>query len=566
MKSIREQNTGQSPRILHTASQPGSSEILSYHMGGELGFRFGWSLHRITNQLPYSREYILSQISGERGTWTNFPRVHGDIAGRWILAETTAWSASQVPPAFLRQVVASAIGMQNTDGSFGCITHEQNPLNMHKLYGNGWMLRGLTQYARVFSDKNALTAALHLADYYLRVFPLWAGMDLPERDTGFYAITRSCYFHALDAIVDLYRLTGRNDLLTLAGNFIPYLTPLEQSDHSHMYLTIRRGLLEYYEETGNEEGLTSLAQEMELVWDTRILESAGVPERFGIPEPGERVYDEGCSLFDWIMICLKLSRLTGETRWMDRAILVLENHIYYNQAYNGGFGSCELGSSYLQYGKEAPWCCSLYGSWALARLGSCFVERQAHTVTIHHPVTGTWQFTDGSSLTMTVDHEQHQLLVDTAGHEITEIRLYMPHWVENGQGADFTCFPLTPGTMKIDLPFRLWCACPDTAPEEAIPTEGREVNLFYGPYLLTHRFHRPPSVDLSREPVIDWIKGTTSYGEGFRITMHADIEKSPYDVFLGVEEQDGDLYLYPLKDKESPDASSTEVIVGYQGR
>ena len=74
---------------------------------GELGFRTFRNIKRLQEDLPYTEEYIVGQISGDEGLWSNFPRFHGDIAGRYILAMTYAESAHSEPPGYLQDLVGN---------------------------------------------------------------------------------------------------------------------------------------------------------------------------------------------------------------------------------------------------------------------------------------------------------------------------------------------------------------------------------------------------------------------------------------------------------------------------
>lgn len=157
-----------------TAGKRDASSPLRYRLGGELGYRLDKIIRRLSSELPYSREYILGQITGEVGVWSNFPRFHGDVCGRWILAMSFACSGETTPPAFLREVVEEVLRIQNGDGSFGKIQFAEEPMNKHKAYGNGWMLRGLVEYAATFRDAAAQEAAVRLGDFYEKTFLLWA--------------------------------------------------------------------------------------------------------------------------------------------------------------------------------------------------------------------------------------------------------------------------------------------------------------------------------------------------------------------------------------------------------
>ncbi|MGH0053916.1 MAG: beta-L-arabinofuranosidase domain-containing protein [Sphaerochaetaceae bacterium] len=535
------------------------SSLRSFSCNGELGFRTNWIIDRLENQRPFSKEYIIGQISGEAGAWTNFPRVHGDIAGRWILAETVIHSNEDTPPENLTAIVNEVLSLQDDDGSFGCIHKIDQPLNMHRMYGNGWLLRALVQYAFTFGDREVVQAAIRLGDFYIAEFPLWIASDLGERETGFYAITRSCYFHAIDGLVALYRLTKMAKYLDLIGQFIPHLTPYETSDHSHMYLTIQRGLIEYYWEKGDREAIGAISDTLEEVYQQEIFENAGVPERFHLSGE-ENFTDEACSLFDWFFCCIRLYEIKGVTSWLDRAILTLENAIYFNQTYNGGFGSTTVEPHLFPTCKEAPWCCSLYGGWALSRIGGHLVSEEDGVLTINYPVGGTWNFTD-SSFTIVVDEREGKLLVTSLGTHFKALRLYVPQWMDV-EGASNTFITVEAENSSVELHFSYlpWLSRVGASPQPLSAQSKGEKQLLYGPYLMAHRGGEPVEIaDCKGE--VTWLKGFQYYPECFRYVVPAHISYSIYDVFLGVEEENNQLYFYPVKVKESPDGITTHVIM-----
>ena len=76
----------------------------------------------------------------------------------------------------------------------------------------------------------------------------------------------------------LYRGTGRGEVLRLAESFVPNLALLVEAYHSHMYLTIRRGLLSLLRLKRDAEGMKALSTELDRVYD--VLLETGVPERF----------------------------------------------------------------------------------------------------------------------------------------------------------------------------------------------------------------------------------------------------------------------------------------------
>jgi len=558
MKSIKEMNTLDSGLL-----KPLTGSLKTMRLTGELGFRTARIIHRLENELPYSNEYILSQISGEKNQWSNFRKFHGDIAGRWILAMSYAYSGNDTPPEHVQSLVDDALALQNDDGTFGCVQQENEPLNMHKAYGNGWMLKGLTHFAAVFENAAVRAAAEKLGDWYVNSFESWAADASSESDSdGNYAVSRSCYFHALDGLVSLYQLTGEQKFLDLAGALIPHLTPMEEADHTHMYLTCRRGVLEYYLEIGETDKIQKLAEELQRFEKKFILETGGAPERMeqddALRNDPERLFtDEGCTNFDWLLLCARLHNVTGETRWRDRALLNLENQIFFNQLDNGGFGDTEFGPYYPRLQKEAPWCCSLFGPFGLIHAASMLVQKEENTITLHAPISGVFTFDDQTELTVESNQEKQMLVITaTPGTDVQRVQLNLPFWAK----AEKTELDLTQEThFEIPIENRLWFSEPLQSPkQEKTKNSGDEKILFYGPWLLAHRFNDPiPTAMISADETgfftgfkAEFIRGLGSYGESVRVHVPSSIQTNPHDVSLDPNQHDGDLWLYPLKDKE----------------
>jgi len=558
MKSVKEMNQLDSGLL-----RPLTGPLKTMRLTGELGFRTARIVNRLESELPYSNEYILSQISGEKNQWSNFRKFHGDIAGRWILAMSYAYSGKDTLPKHVQGIVDHVLALQNDDGTFGCVQQENEPLNMHKAYGNGWLLKGLTHFAAVFKNSEAHTAAKKLGDWYVNSFESWAADASSESDSdGNYAVSRSCYFHALDGLVSLYRLTHQQKFLDLAGALIPHLTPMDEADHTHMYLTCRRGVLEYYIETGAADKIQQLAEELQRFEEKFILETGGAPERMEqddtLRNNPERLFtDEGCTNFDWLLLCARLHEVTSKNRWRDRALLNLENQIFFNQLDNGGFGDTEFGPYYPRLQKEAPWCCSLFGPFGFIQAAAMLIRKEQNLITVHAPISGTFTFDDQTELVMCLDNEKQMLSIQAApGTDVQRIQLNLPFWMK----AEKTELNLTQET-RFEIPFKthLWFAEPLHAPvQKKTKPNGNEKILFYGPWLLAHRFNEPiPTATslIDEEGFLtsfeaEFIRGLGSYGESVRVHIPSGIKTNPHDVSLDPNQHDGDLWLYPLKDKE----------------
>lgn len=577
MRSARDLNAITAGPFSGDAVDAPAGHAESFTLRGELGRRVARSLQRIENEPPYCREYLLGQITGDPSWWANFPRFHGDMCGRWILAETRAHGAQVLPPEHLAILVAEVLTLQRPDGSFGAAASDAEVLHREKAYGNGWMLKGLCAYAHAFDDAAVRAAAIRLGEHYAAKAPLWAAAAEDERATGAYAATISCFYHGLDGVVALARLTGERRWRDLAASFIPHLTPLTKADHSHMCLTIRRGVLALRELDGDQAGIAALAAELDTVWTRCALETGGMPERFWLPE-GSHADDEACTLVDWLLITSRMHAVTGEAKWAERAILCLENHLFYNQCYNGGFGSCELGAVYKQQGKEAPWCCSLAGPAGLLTAASGWVRLDGTTLDITHLISGAFHFSNGQCAIVERDEAAGVYRVDLSNAPtITAVRVLLPHWLElTTPGAVIRDRRLVvaavPSSRKLDLAitYRTWTATPGRAPEPTAPAADGTATLFHGPWMLSHHHHdvgRLP-VRLTRRPdgafvgaKVVHLQGLTYAGEGLRVILPTARAQRSSDVFRGIDEVDGTVWTYALKDKESPNQSLTTFLV-----
>lgn len=367
--------------------------------------------------------------------------------------------------------------------------------------------------------------------------------------------------------MSLYRLTGERRYLDLAEKFVPASTPLDRADHAHMYLTVRRGMIELFAETGNREALSELVRELDEVYGNHTIETGGIPERFHKGKSGLRCgcdahfADEACGNFDWLLICLRLRELGFGAQWADRAAFVMETHLWFNQSYNGGFGDLPMGAYYTIMHKEAPWCCSLFGPFGLTRAGELWVRQAGDVILVDHPVTGDYDFgTVGVSLKRDMARSVY-IIRGSKGK--ARLLLRSPFWMEySGQAAKDGVLEIAVNeneTVEIPFCFHLWLS---RHGEEPAPVSRQEAGgkgvLFYGPWLLAHRFNDPiPQVSLETDErgfVKDFkaetLLGCNFYGETTRITLPANTVISPDDVARGVDEQSGEIRLYPLKDRE----------------
>nr|WP_010132781.1 hypothetical protein [Microbulbifer agarilyticus] len=535
----------------------------SFHLHGEWGDRCGLSIFRTVAQPPYSEDYLLGQIVNDDGRWTNFPCCHGDVAGRWIWAHALATSNDPGnPPEYLKSLVDKAIALQQADGHYGNATIKPGVETMLGAYGNGWMLQGIASYARVHGGEAVLAALRAHVDWYIDQYEYWEDVSrkISERGTEFYAVTPSGYFHGLNGLIEAHKVLQDEQILELAKKIIDLAPPLEEADHSHSYLTIRRGCLAYAEQVGDEALLNRVMGELEQVWQEFVLEAGGIPERFRHFEDDAHIDDEGCSHSDWILLCLKLHKLTAEKRWLDRAILCIENQFFYNQTINGGFGArLILKNSYLQMGKEGYWCCSLYGPAAMLEAASYLTRIEGNTLNLLYPLEGELSFGDNRVRLKWRDDLQEYSVDLSDAPDIDDVQLYQPHWMRASQTAEAGCH-------RFQVQWQFWNGLPERAPEPVSPEEGGRYTQFLGPWMMVSRPNKAsayPQVPMAQLRETGQARGLEvrpmrklpQSDKSLSVVMASDVEVSMYDVFSWASDKPDTLRLYPLKDKESPDSA-----------
>ncbi len=560
-KEIMDVNIGW---VANDKLNPKAGQPTRMRIKGELGYRIHKIVNRLQTEIPYSREYIMGQMSGEDEAWSNFPRFHGDITGRWILAMTYAHSDKSSVPEHVQSIVDETLALQNDDGSFGFIQYKEEPLNMHKAYGNAWTMKGLAQFAITFNCKKAAQAAIRVGDFFVDSFDIWAATDMGENNGSNYAVSRSCYFHAFDGLMTLYRLTQDKKYLDLCESFIPLLTKLEDADHAHMYLTSRRGMLEFYKVTNDKKGIKKLEKELSLFREKHIFETGGAPERICQDDeeranPERKFTDEGCTLFDWLILNMELFNETGDEEWLHSAIFNLENQIYLNQEDNGGFGDINMGPDYPRALKEAPWCCSIYGPFGLLEAARSFITLKDGILNINHLVSGDFEFGNAS-----VSIEVGEDFIELAGDGLSKCKINFPFWVE----SSFDEIDLaTCATSKIFFKYKTWTATRLRTPQKD-DSNGAKA-LFYGPWIMGHRFNDPiPTLTVQRDNdgfitngKTQWLYGSIGCGKSVRLILPSNQEVLQADVSRGIRQNSGDFYCYPLKEKDSVWCSWTNVNI-----
>ena len=281
-----------------------------------------------------------------------------DYPGRWL--GTMALLARHTSEEYgVRRVAERLIGYQQPDGGFSPYS---SPTDYKEWFGMGRGLAGLVDYHAATGDPAALEAACRLGDHYAERYP------------SFEPYMYECYSNALEGLVAIARLTGdpraRQTAHRIADSSMVFQRVWQSTTISpqgrrspcggqvHCQLTTARGLLDFYELTGEPRYLSPVLALHDYIRRNTLSIAGGVGFYFNRPEE-----NEACADADWLRLNLQLWRLTGEPRFLDFAEQTLINQIPFAQATNGAF--CYLRGLQNRSGAAFDVCCSHHAPRAL---------------------------------------------------------------------------------------------------------------------------------------------------------------------------------------------------------
>lgn len=321
-------------------------------------------------------EYMPPLIFSQGGDWA------GDWQGRALLALCCLYSAlsdREEAKRVLNQadsIVNSLGGKVNEYGYFGD-AFDGKSVNEQQLSGNSWYLRGLCEYYLITRSEKVYDLIERVTENFLVMLaPFYKCYPLENRDivgevsgrllggekNGWILSTDiACAFILLDGITQVYEVTRdfrlENVIDAMTERF--FGTDLMACNcQTHATLSALRGILRYYNCTGNPALLEKAAQ----TYDYYLLHGTTLNYAnynwFGRP-----LWTEPCAVTDALIICARLFEYIGDVKY-----LRLINRIYYNafcsgMRPNGGAGcdTCltEDNPAMGAYLYEADFCCSM---------------------------------------------------------------------------------------------------------------------------------------------------------------------------------------------------------------
>jgi DUF1680 family protein len=340
------------------------------------------------------------------------------------VAEKNGWSAASL---WRRTVADTVLRLQNAKGYFG----PDLPLDQKDtriLSGNAFALRGLLDAFEDTGEDRYLHAARRMRGFFEKTFPYWH-----EASDG---KVHEFWGHCLDGLVKLHRLDNDGKALDLARRIAGNVG---RTRHTHHSLSMLRGMVDLYNVTQEPRHLTSVRDYLAWCREHRLV-TGGVPEVM----PGSK-QDEGCALADYMVLNLMMFQATGEMEFLNDAEHVMVNHFFMNQFHTGGFGHRGYASQIMggkswqgwegRFGSENPGCCSLWGQWALGRIGPYLITGKGDGFEINIYAQADVAFPD-RSVRFTLDSDfprcrRGEIRVYARGSRSFPLFLRVPPWAEN---------------------------------------------------------------------------------------------------------------------------------------
>ncbi|MCG8512805.1 MAG: glycoside hydrolase family 127 protein, partial [Halanaerobiales bacterium] len=324
--------------------------IKNLKLEGEIGRRVDVTINNNIKKLDLDKNF-----TGHFEVKTG-PEVVGAFVGMGMLIDASvrlaAYSKDPEMVSIKEQIVKKIIDEQLEDGYIGFYKPERRLWNSEGLADNwdihemAFIIDGLLSDYQFFGNKRALKAAIKTADF---IISRWhempddydAVVDMHVLDTGFdWAIMR------------LYRFTGEERFLDFSENvksLYEWDTPITigrrkgVSGHMFAYFAMCVAQMELYRLTGNEELLDQTKNAIDFFLKDdglTITGSAGIREIWTNDQDGEGHLGETCATAYQVRVYESLLRMTGEAKYGD----LLER-----TAFNGLFAAQSPEGDKLRY-------------------------------------------------------------------------------------------------------------------------------------------------------------------------------------------------------------------------
>lgn len=306
----------------------------------------------------------------------------GDTEGRTILALVLQERALGVKSRHLDAIIAALPSHLNEKGYFGPV--REGVFDEQQFSGNGWVLRGLTEYCADHPESQMREVVRRLArNLFLPALGSFGEYPVSPEDraqigggasgrivgsVGKWRLSSDigCIFIGFDGLVDAYLLTKDEDLRRAVEEIaalVPRIDFKAVRAQTHATLTAARALMRYDAkrflplvvsifQTYVESGMTDWYENYN--WFGR-----------------EDTWTEPCAIVDSLILAHELKKATGHVSYEKYERLFLKA-LLSHQRENGGFGLKRTFPSGTRRPSEdsvyeASWCCTMRGAAGLAR-------------------------------------------------------------------------------------------------------------------------------------------------------------------------------------------------------
>ena len=433
-----------------------SVSFKSICMHGDLAVRAGLNYARLEGKWYRPEEVFKADSHGWPGDWE----------GRVILALTLLSQSTHRPSAYLDEIMEKVPDHLNAKGYFGPVLPE-GVFDEQHFGGHSWMLRALSEYAKLTENKKALEMLGSMVTNFLLPasgafarYPITPGLRYQEpgpwllsklqTKTKHHAETSDagCAFIMKDGATAAYQLLRCEELRRLIEEMIDRFMEMDLmalNIQTHATLSATRGMIRFYELTGTAKYLDMARSRYELYRANAWTEGYGNYNWFGAPR-----WTEPCAIIDSFMAATLLWKHTRDAGYLRDAHLIYFNALSHGHRVNGSFGTDRcLGAEqaeenlYLSpINYETYWCCTMRGGEGFSRAieYSFFTEGNSVYVPFFHNCEAVLALEDGTlelaERTGYPCRGEVRLTVKKAAPGLfTKIHLFVPPWAEDFRTA-----------------------------------------------------------------------------------------------------------------------------------
>jgi len=381
----------------------------------------------------------------------------GDFIGRIILGLVQLGQVLGKEPVYLAEIIQRLQNeLMNPQGYLGKIP-EKGFFDEIQISGHQFFLRGLCEYYLWKPDSGIqriiastinnllLPLARDIQSYPLgeQRKNLKTGNEIAMdagRVANWQLSTDTCQlFMVLDGLTQAWQLFPtpelKNAIEKLFG-FYSQINLVEIQAQTHSMLSALRGILRYYEMTGDAQYLDFVKKTFEAYKKQAWTENYEDYNWFGRP-----THTEGCAIIDSFLLATELWQVTRNANYLHEAHLIYYNGMLNNQWINGGFGvnSCvgPKQNLFLKHQVEATWCCTMRGSEGLAKAiqYSYFYDQNHIYIPFYHDNRATLKFDDGNlELELSGRYPfQGEIALSVVASSLKtgkHFHFFMPEWVD----------------------------------------------------------------------------------------------------------------------------------------